>query len=1241
MSDSPISIVSCNVRGFRRYEKRKILLNLFKSKKTDILALQETYITEDDVEDWKKHVRGCHFLYSPGTKNSKGLITVFGQSFEDPEQIFRNDRVLITKAKRSNYYYIIINIYAPSDNEPNKINFIKSLNSIIANQVANQLTQENTHLVVLGDCNCVCSNDLDIISGIKHNVQTVRTFNEFITTNDLFDTWRLFHQDQKESTWKRTSNSLVARRLDYILVDQTLLAKTLGAEIFTVPMTDHRAVKITCESKELPRGPSYYKFNDSLLTNIQFLDTINNLIATLKIKFKDFDPIDKWEIIKSNIKEKSMEFSKNLAKEKEETVIEVESRINHLERSLCLQPNNAKIIKDLNEEKLKYEIMLESKRKGAAIRSKSKWIENGERSTKFFFSLEKSRKKQNTLTQVDTLNGKVDKVEDISLELHKFFKELYSCKSQHNFNELNDFHSTLDIPKLCNEEKDFIDKPLTIDEIGRALQKMNNGSSPGLDGLTTSFYKTFWLHLKDILFDSFNHSISLGRLATSQTLGVTSLLHKGKDLSRSKLSNWRPITVTNTDYKIIAKAVAERLKLVLPSIISDTQYGFMKNRNSAQMLRQIDNITEYAELTKIKGYILAIDFHKCFDSVSHKYIVYALSKFGFGDYIIGCIKMLMVNGKSCINNGGWLTPFYELEQGLKQGCPCSPLTYLIVAELLALKLKQNNIFKGIEIHGVAYKILQYADDTNIFFRDLIDYREILSKIKDFAKFSGLKLNSKKSNIMPISTYTNELENTQEIPYRESIKILGVNFKVGIPAGQLKENWNNIVEKIDRQIKNWSHRDLTIQGKILVVKTFLLSQCNYIMQSIGLPEHVLNTLNTKLFSFIWKKKHSNRRAIEKISRKVLCSSVENGGLKMIDLRLFQESTYVSWAASLVGNKVSEMEKHIPLLLLTEVDGTHIFQADPAANDIPSILEKIKSQFWKDVVLAWFKHKNPKEEDEKISTYIWNNRHFMYKNKTLFFKNWAKVGIRYFHDLTTANNKIITYETLQSKIINNPALIFQYNAVKIAHAEFIKNKANINSDQGYYFKNINVSTTKIKAKQIRQLIQNENTPIVHSVNTWKNKRQAIIDPEIWLSANKATKEIRLRMLHFKICHNIYGTNIVLKKMKITNTDLCRQCHQSREYIEHFFVECPKLDSFWSNVRRLIGINFNKSIQIDNNDILFGLKKTSNLNLKNKEYNTINHILLVGKMVISKYNYYKRGDLMYMFLNECHIRNISIQE
>ena len=123
----------------------------------------------------------------------------------------------------------------------------------------------------------------------------------------------------------------------------------------------------------------------------------------------------------------------------------------------------------------------------------------------------------------------------------------------------------------------------------------------------------------------------------------------------------------------------------------------------------------------------------------------------------------MNNGQSCVNNGGWLTKFYKLEQGLKQGCPCSSLTYLVVAELLALKIKQNVVIKGIYLNKRIqnYKV-QYADDTTLFFQDMIDFREILSKIKEFSEFSGLKLNNSKSHIMPISTTTTTLLNTQNV-----------------------------------------------------------------------------------------------------------------------------------------------------------------------------------------------------------------------------------------------------------------------------------------------------------------------------------------------------------------------------------------------------------------------------------------------------------------------------------------------
>ncbi|GFR91902.1 Pol-like protein [Elysia marginata] len=236
-----------------------------------------------------------------------------------------------------------------------------------------------------------------------------------------------------------------------------------------------------------------------------------------------------------------------------------------------------------------------------------------------------------------------------------------------------------------------------MDELERAVFSINSNSSPGLDGLTAEFYKTFWKEIKHDLYSGYAYSFTSQTLSFSHTVGVTTLIHKSSALPRNKLEHWRPITVTNVYYKIIAKVLANRLQTTLPQVISTNQSGFMKGRNIAQTIRQIDDVLQMAKIKGTSGYILALDFSMCFDRFSHDYVVYSLQKFGFGENFIKRIRILMSNGRSCINNGGWLTDFLDLEQGLRQGCPMSPLLYLVAAELLSLKIQQIPTIKGTNI----------------------------------------------------------------------------------------------------------------------------------------------------------------------------------------------------------------------------------------------------------------------------------------------------------------------------------------------------------------------------------------------------------------------------------------------------------------------------------------------------------------------------------------------------------------
>ena len=104
---------------------------------------------------------------------------------------------------------------------------------------------------------------------------------------------------------------------------------------------------------------------------------------------------------------------------------------------------------------------------------------------------------------------------------------------------------------------------------------MKNNSAPGSDGIPIEFYKCFWTKLKTHLMEAYRYSYNKGQFTPSQTLGIITLLHKGKDLNKGDLNNWRPISLTNTDYKIFTKVLANRLTLVLHKIVSKDQSGFI------------------------------------------------------------------------------------------------------------------------------------------------------------------------------------------------------------------------------------------------------------------------------------------------------------------------------------------------------------------------------------------------------------------------------------------------------------------------------------------------------------------------------------------------------------------------------------------------------------------------------------------------------------------------------------------
>jgi len=174
---------------------------------------------------------------------------------------------------------------------------------------------------------------------------------------------------------------------------------------------------------------------------------------------------------------------------------------------------------------------------------------------------------------------------------------------------------------LSEVDKNALEGELTVEECHQILKTFSNGKSPGEDGFTVEFYVQFFELLAPDWLASLNAAYLDSEMSVSQRRGVITLIPKDDSSSNLlKLSNWRPITLLNVDYKIASKAIASRIKNVLPALIHSDQSSFMKDRFIGRNIRLIDDILEQTELQNTPGILLQLDLRKAFDTVEWSFI---------------------------------------------------------------------------------------------------------------------------------------------------------------------------------------------------------------------------------------------------------------------------------------------------------------------------------------------------------------------------------------------------------------------------------------------------------------------------------------------------------------------------------------------------------------------------------------------------------------------------------------------
>ena len=416
--------------------------------------------------------------------------------------------------------------------------------------------------------------------------------------------------------------------------------------------------------------------------------------------------------------------------------------------------------------------------------------------------------------------------------------------------------------KVTTSMNQWLTRDFTKSEVRFALKQMYPLKAPGPDGMPPLFFQKFWNISGEVVtatvLNFLNHGVSPPNFNKTHIV----LIPKVKE--PKKVTEYRLISLCNVVYKIASKSIANRLKKILPSIISDTQSAFVHGRlitdNVLLAFETIHHISQ-KKGGKIGEMALKLDMSKAYDRVEWLCLDKIMEKLGFDVKWRGLIMQCVSTVTYSIKINGIPKGNIILSRGIHQGDPLSPYLFLLCAEGLSSLIKSSvatGTLEGVAICRNSPKLshLFFADDSLIFCKASLSECDALQHILlVYEQASGQQLNKAKTSLFFSRNTPEDIQ--KEIKHRFGAQVIKQHEKyLGLPSlvGRNKRNtFNEIKEKLRKKLAGWKEKMLSKASKEVLIKAVAQAIPTYTMSCFKLPDALCEELTTMVRNFWWGQK----------------------------------------------------------------------------------------------------------------------------------------------------------------------------------------------------------------------------------------------------------------------------------------------------------------------------------------------------------------------------------------------------